>query len=185
MKRPALACGTLLVCALAMTGCVTVQKVLPTTAWRQARVRNEGYSLLYQLLSQESNVAKILIIKHADQPIADIIKEIASTCGQAKQELDAFYKNDRHLNLALPSLPQVEQQTRAAIESTVTKQLLFSSGKRFEVRLLFTQAEALNYAAHLAQVLHEQEDNPDRKNFLATLSQRCTKLHDRAIDLLK
>jgi hypothetical protein len=38
-------------------------------------VRNEGYSLLYQLLSQESDAAKILILKHADLPIADIIKE--------------------------------------------------------------------------------------------------------------
>jgi len=52
-----------------------VQNILPTTAWRQARVRNEGYSLLYQLLSQESDAAKILILKHADLPIADIIKE--------------------------------------------------------------------------------------------------------------
>jgi hypothetical protein len=185
MKRPAWSCGLLIVGALAVTGCATVQKVLPTTAWREARVRNEGYSLLYQLLSQESNAAKLLIIKHADPPIADIIKEIASTCGQAKKELEVLHKNDRHLNLGITNLPQIEQKTRAAIESTVTKQLLFSSGKKFEVRFLFTQAEAMNYAAHLAQVLHDQEDNPVRKEFLATLAERCTALHDRVMGLLK
>lgn len=185
MKRWAWACGTLIVCALAVTGCSTVQKILPTTAWRQARVRNEGYSLLYQLLSQESDVAKILIIKHADPPVADVIKEIASTCGQAKKELDLFHEKDRHLSFEMTNLPQIEQQTRAAIDSTVTKQLLFSSGNTFEGRLLFTQAEAMNYAAHLAQVLHDQEDNPVRKEFLATLSQRCTTLHDRVMGLLK
>jgi hypothetical protein len=185
MKRRAWACGTLIVCVLAVTGCATVQKILPTTAWRQARVRNEGYSLLYQLLSQESDAAKILIIKHADPPIPDIIKEIANTSGQAKKELDLFHEKDRHLSLEMTNLPQIEQKSRAAIQSTVTKQLLFSSGKKFEVRFLFTQAEAMNYAAHLAQVLHDQEDNPARKEFLATLAERCTTLHDQVMELLK
>jgi hypothetical protein len=185
MKRWAWVCGTLIVCALVVTGCSTVQRVLPTAAWHKARVRNEGYSLLYQLMSQDSDVAKILIIKHADPPVADVIKEIASTCGQAKKELEQFHEKDRHLSFEMTNLPQIEQKTRAAIESTVTKQLLFSSGKTFERRLLFTQAESMNYAAHLAKVLHEQEDNADRKNFLATLSERCITLHDKAIDLMK
>jgi hypothetical protein len=43
----------------------------------------------------------------------------------------------------------------------------------------------MNYAAHLAQVLHDQEDNPVRKEFLATLSERCSTLHDRVMGLLK
>ena len=185
MKRRAWVCGTLIVCALTVTGCSTVQKVLPTAAWREFRVRNEGYSLLYQLLSQESDAAKLLIIKHADAPIADIIKEIASTCDQARKELELFHKNDRHLNLEMPHLPEIEQKTRAAIESTETKQLLFSSGKTFEVRFLFTQAEAMKYAAHLAKVLHDQEADPLRQKFLATVAERCTTLHDRAMRLLK
>jgi hypothetical protein len=185
MKRRAWVCGTLIVCALAVTGCSTVQKILPTAAWREARVRNEGYGLLYQLLSQESNAAKLLIIKHADPPVADVIKEIASTCSQAKKELEQFHEKDRHLSLEMTHLPEIEQKTRAAIESTVTKQLLFSSDKKFEVRFLFTQAESMNYAAHLAKVLHDQENNPVRKEFLATLSERCTTLHDRVMGLLK
>ena len=63
MKRAAWICGTLVVSELAVARCSTIQKVLPTTAWREARARNEGYSLLYQLMSQESDAAKILIIK--------------------------------------------------------------------------------------------------------------------------
>jgi hypothetical protein len=43
----------------------------------------------------------------------------------------------------------------------------------------------MNYAAHMAQVLHDQENNPVRKEFLATLSERCTALHDRVIELMK
>jgi hypothetical protein len=133
----------------------------------------------------QTNFSSSNTIKHADSPIADIIKEIANTCGQGKKELDLFHENDRHLNLKIPHLPEIEQKTRAAIQSTVTKQLVFSSGKTFEVRFLFTQAEAMNYAAHLAQVLHDQEDNPVRKTFLATLSERCATLHDRVMGLLK
>jgi hypothetical protein len=174
----------LIVSVLAVTGCSTIQKVLPTAAWHQARVRNEGYSLLYQLMSQESDVAKILIIKHTEPPVNDVIKEIASTCNQAKKELDVFHERDQHLSFEMTNLPQDEQKTRAAIESTVTKQLLFSSGKTFERRLLLTQAQAMNYSAHLAIVLHDQENNPDRKIFLAKLSDHCTALHDKVIDLL-
>ena len=172
-------------CALAVTGCATVQKVIPTAAWHKARVRNEGYSLLYHLISQDSDVAKIFIIKHADPSVVDVIKEIASACDQARKELDLFHEKDRHLSFEMANLPELEQKTRAAIQSTVTKQLLLSSGKTFERRLLFTQVESMNYAAHLAKVLHDQEDNPLRQEFLATLSQRCTTLHDRVIDLLK
>jgi hypothetical protein len=185
MKQRAWIYGTLIVCALAVTGCSTVQKIPPIAAWHKARARNEGYSLLYQLMKQDSDVAKILIIKHADPPVADLIKEIASTCGEAKKELEQLHEKDRHLSFEMTNLPEMEQKTRTAIESTVTKQLLFSSGKTFEHRLLFTQAESMNYAAHLSQVLHEQEDNADRKSFLATLSERCTTLHDKAIDLMK
>jgi len=174
-----------LACALATAGCATVQKVLPTRTWHQARVLNEGYSLLYHLMSQESDVAKIFIIKHADPPVADIIKEIASTCDQARKELEGFHEKDRHLSFEMANLPEMEQKTRAAIQSTVTKQLLTSSGKTFERRLLFTQAESMNYAAHLAEVLHDQENDPLRKKFLDTLAQRCTTFHDQVVDLLK
>jgi hypothetical protein len=184
-KRQAWVCGALIVCALAAAGCATVQKVLPTAAWHQARVRNEGYSLLYHLMRQESDVAKILIIKHADVPVTDIIKEIASTCDQARKDLELFHEKDRHLSFEMANLPEMEQKTRAAIQSTVTKQLLMSSGRTFEHRLLFTQAESMNYAAHLAAVLHDQDDNQLRKQFLATLSQKCTTLHDQVVELLK
>ncbi len=184
MKRLTRACGTLIACMLAVTGCSTIQKVPPFAAWHQARVRNEGYSLLYQLMDQESDVDMVLIIKHTASPVSDVIKGIAGACGQARKELELFQGNDRRLNLKMTDLPPIEQQTRAAIASTVTKQLLTSGGKTFERRLLFTQAEAMNYAAHLAEVLHDREDDPHRKEFLAALSQQCATLHDRVVGLL-
>ena len=176
-------CGALLVCTLAVTGCSTIQKIFPATAWGQSRVRGEGYSLLYKLMDQESGVSKILIIKHASSSVTGVIKEIATTCDQAKKDLEQFHDQD-NVNLKTADLPEMEQRTRAAIASTEAKQLLTSSGKTFERRLLFTQAEAMNYASHLAKVLQDQEPNPHRKHFLETLSQRCAALHDKVIALL-
>ena len=92
MKRRAWVCGTLIVCALAVTGCSTVQKVLPTAAWRQARVRNEGYSLLYQLMSQESDVAKILIIKHTEPRSPTSSKRLRTPAARPRKNWISFMK---------------------------------------------------------------------------------------------
>ena len=185
MRRLARAYIAPIVCALTVASCSTVQTAAPAAAQEATRVCNEGYSILYQLLSQESGVATLLIIKHADTPIADIIKEIASTCSQAKTQLELFREKDPNLSLEMDNLPHIEQKTRAAIKSTDTKHLLFSSGKTFEVQLLFTQAEAMNYTAHLSSVLRDQEVNPWRKEYLIALSRRCTTLHHKAMGLLK
>ena len=118
--------------------------------------------------------------------MADLIKEIATACDQAKKKLEQFRAKDRHLNFEVANLPEIEVKTRSAIQSTETKQLLFSSGKTFEVNFLLTQAEAMNYAAHLAQVLRNQETDTFRKKFLdKELAQRCTTLHDKVLQLLK
>ena len=55
---------------------------------------------------------------------------------------------------------------------------------RFEQRLFFSQAEAMNYAAQLAKALLPYEDNADRKKFLTDVAQRATELHDRLEALL-
>ena len=86
---------------------------------------------------------------------------IASTCGQAKKELELFHEKDRHLNLEMTNLPEIEQKTRAAIESTETKQLLFSSGKKFEVpslhSMMFTdQLEGLPKDEEVEELEAEQ-----------------------------
>ena len=39
------------------------------------------------------------------------------------------------------------------------KDLLFSSGRTFELRLIFTQAEAMGYAVNLCQALLAHEDD--------------------------
>jgi hypothetical protein len=164
-------------------GCSTVPPVIPFFGG-EARVRDEGYSLLYTLADKQSNVDKVLIIKHASEKVSVEIKQIAQVFSQAKKQLDEFAKQDGSLNFKMSHLPPMEEKTRAAIESTTTKDLLFSSGKAFELRLLLTQVQALDYASHLANQLAGQNGNTKRKEFLTQFARQCEQHHKQVIDLL-
>jgi hypothetical protein len=78
----------------------------------------------------------------------------------------------------------MEQKSRDLQASVDTHALLFSSGKQFEVRLIFTQAQAMDYAVQLSKALGEVETDPARKSFLANMVHRCTDFHDRLMNLL-
>ena len=171
------------VCLVALAGCSTVPPVIPFFG-RQSRIRDEGYSILYTLASEQSNVNKILIIKSASAKVSAEIKQIAEVFSQAKKQLDEFAKEDGSLNFKMSHLPSMEEKTRAAIASTTTKDLLFSSGKAFELRLLLTQVQALDYASHLADQLADQDGNPKRKEFLMQFARQCVQHHKAVVDLL-
>jgi len=171
------------VCIVALAGCSTVPPVVPFFG-RQSRIRDEGYSILYTLASEQSNVNKILIVKSASAKVSAEIKQIAEVFSQAKKQLDEFVKADASLNFTMSHLPSMEEKTRAAIASTTTKDLLFSSGKTFELRLLLTQVQALDYASHLADQLADQDGNPKRKEFLMQFARQCVQHHKAVVDLL-
>lgn len=164
-------------------GCASVQEKIPFVGNRY-RERNEGFSLLYDLATKQSDVDKILILKHVDAKTAKEIKEIAQTFRQAQEQLDAFAHQDSSLNFKTKHLPVLEVKTRESIQSTTTKDLLFSSGKEFELRLLLTQVQALDYASHLAGVLEDQDDNKERKSFLSEFSKQCDQHHKNVMQLL-
>jgi hypothetical protein len=176
--------GAAIAVALLLAACAETPKPPPSTPGGGIRRRNEGYSLLYQLMKDESDVAKILIIKSADPAVAGIVKEVAAFAQSTKKQLDEFAKADKQLEFDVPDLPHIEQDSRDLTAKTVTKSLLGSSGKVFQQRLVFSQAEAMSYAAHLAKALLSYEDNADRKKFLTDFAQRATDLHDRLSDLL-
>ena len=171
------------VCLLTFAGCSTVPPVVPIFG-RPARIRDEGYSLLYSLADKQSNVGKILIIKKASAKVSAEIKQIAEVFSQAKERLDGFAKEDSGLSFKMEHLPVMEDKTRAAIQSTTTKDLLFSSGKTFELRLLLTQVQALDYASHLASQLADKEGNPKRKEFLTQFAKQCEEHHKTVVEMV-
>ena len=143
-----------------------------------------GYALLFELLGDEKNVSKLLIIKRERPELRDLIRDIAQRCGTGHEELERFAKADPTLNLKTNGLPAVERGTRDAIGKTKAKQLLTESGKEFELRLLIAQHEALTYGSHLAATIAKTEANAQRGQFLRRLSSDLEVLENRVMSML-
>jgi hypothetical protein len=175
--------GCILSCAIALAGCSTTLKP-PSENGGMFRERNEGYSLLYKLMSDESKVSEIFILKHADDPVKGLVKEIGAACQAAKKQMDGFPMANNRIEYDVPDLPRLEQESRDLEAKEETNDLLTSSGKTFELRLVFTQAEAMGYAVNLCQALAADEDDTGHKDFLNKLSGQCAAFRQRLMDLL-
>lgn len=147
-------------------------------------VRNQAYSLFYQLMADEGNVSKLLIIKKEQPDVGALIKDISLVCGDAAKQIERFAKADPHLHIKMTGLPAAEVETRDLIAKTRTKELIGKTGEKFELRVLLTQSEALTYGAHLAAVAQTHETDAARKQFLGGVSERLQDLHQRMINLM-
>ena len=173
-----------LIVGMATCGCrsVSPKPVLPHP--QAAEIRNNCYSLLYQLLNEEKNVSKLLIVKRDSRELNRLVKDISRTAGKAADQLQQFSEQDRTLALNVIDLPSGEEATRSAIATTKKKELLSNSGDVFERSLLLTQIQALNYATHLASVAADNDTNPSRSVWVRSLSHELKGLYSQCVDLL-
>jgi hypothetical protein len=147
-------------------GHANAQKSAPPNAApdkSKIEVRNNAASLLADLLGDEKNVSKILIIKRNSAELGRLIKAISKTADDGAEQLEALAKNDTTLNLHALQLPPGEIATRAAMSKTKEHELIFSSGEKFELNLLLTQTEALDYGSHLAKIAAENSSSPEQQ----------------------
>jgi hypothetical protein len=114
---------------------------------------NFGYALLYQLMGDEQNVSKLLLVKREREELNTLVKSISKAAGDAHKQLEVFGKADSSLNLKANGLPREEVAARESISKAKAKELLTGKGKNFELSLLLSQNEALTYAEHLALTL--------------------------------
>jgi len=54
---------------------------------------HHGYALLYDLLGDEKNVSKLLIIKRDRPELKNLVKQISERTGKAHKELEKFFKH--------------------------------------------------------------------------------------------
>ncbi len=144
-----------------------------------------GYALLYQILGQERQVSKLLIVKEERDALEKVIDAIGETCGTAYDRLEQLARETPPLNLSDTGLPVQELRTREAIAATRRDQLLAASGREFELQLLLSQNEALTYAAHLADTLSRSETDPARLAFVRALWKDLTRLQGDVLALLR
>jgi hypothetical protein len=150
-----------------------------------AATRNNALALLNDLLGDEKNVSKILIIKRNSEELKRLIKDISDTAGNGAKLLESFASRDSTIQLAATDLPPGEVAARKAISKLKERDLLHTKNAEFEFQLLLTQSEAMNYGAALAKVAAENETQPEHARALSTLSTRFKMLHDQVLTMLR
>jgi hypothetical protein len=174
---------TLLAAGL-LTGCQSPKAMAPSKGLAAQSIRNNGYSLLHQLLNEQKDVSLLRFIRPEQADVKRLVNKIAATSGTGAKLLEAFAKDDPSISLGDIGLPPGELATRAAIAATKKKELLGQSGHAFELTLLLTQTEALSYGWHLAEVTGENEPQPERARALAGLSKDMQNLYHEVFVLL-
>src|SRR5450755_3335642 len=122
-----------------ITGCQTPKAVSPRESATIQSTRNNGYSLLHQLLAEQKDVSLLRFIRPEQSDVKTLVKKIATDSGTGAALLEKFAKDDPTISLDDIRLPPAELATRAAIASTKKKELLSQSGGTFELTLLLTQ----------------------------------------------
>lgn len=144
-------------------------------------LRNNAASLLDDLLGSEKDVSKILIIKHRPPRVSRVIKAISKTAGDGQDQLEAMAKDDKTLNLHALQLPPGEVATRDAIRKTKEHELLFSWGAKFDMSLLLSQTDALDYGSHLAKIAAENSTSPEQERKFHALGVSLSALYQRVV----
>jgi hypothetical protein len=184
MSSP-IVCATFCAAVILCCGCATQRSPTQAKAGGTEGVGDHGYALLFDVLKDEKDVSKLLVVKRERPELRELIKEISETAGRASRQLETFVKSERSLDLTRLGLPTAEVETRAAIAKAKSKELLTESGKHFELKLLLSQSEALTYAAHLAETVAKSESNPARAGYLLQLAGSLHGLQRKVVAMLQ
>lgn len=146
-----------------------------------AAVCNNSASLLHDLLGQEKDVSKILLIKKKAPAFEKLIKDISRTAGDGEKRLDQLAKDNPALDLHQMRLPAGEVATREAQSKEQEHTLLGAKDETFEFDLLLTQAQALDYSSHLAGVAAGSCAAPAERDEFRTLQTDLGDLYARSL----
>jgi hypothetical protein len=168
--------------ASAALGCAAQRAPAPAAAAGHA---GHGYALLHELMGNEKDVSKLLLIKDEPKPFEQVIDEISDVAGEAHEQLEALADAAPPVDLRDTGLPTAERRARDAIADMRQKQLLAASGRELELELLLSQNEALVYAIGLTDALARSESNRERLAFVRALRHDVTRLQSDVVGLLR
>jgi hypothetical protein len=184
LSLPLLTAMLSVACVLLLSGCQSPKAGSPSESSAVQSTRNNSYSLLYQLLSEQKKMSLLLFIKREQDDVKNLVKKISANSSTGAKLLEELARKDPSIKLDDIRLPSGETATREAIASTKKKELLGRKGDEFERTLLLTQIQALSYAWHLAKVAGENESQPERASALASLSKEMENLHNEVFVVL-
>ncbi len=144
-----------------------------------------GYALLHDLLSQQKNVDKILLLKNESDALDELLTDIAEASGDGAAQIKEMADTNNMISLGVIGLPMIERRVRKAMSDDTASKLLAAGGREFELRMLLAQFRATGYVAELARQIAELENDGGRAEWLRSYADRYKKLRDRTFDLLR
>lgn len=174
-----------LMLAGSLSGCAVLGKPEPAPPEPDYPTVNEGYNLLYEVVSTQKFTDKLLLIKIESDAVDAVISELSEDAARIEVQLKELAKGDPTLDLDRAVLPEVERRTRDSANLERLKDLLGGTGKHFERLLLLTQSGALNQMRHLARVMVEAETQEDRKGFWQEVQRQFDENYRNVVELLE
>jgi hypothetical protein len=144
-----------------------------------------GYALLYEILGQEKDVSKLLVVKRERDDFEAVIDSISEVTGKAYDDLGELGKADRSLDLTDNGLPAGERAAREAIAASKRNALLTENGEEFEMLMALAQGEALGYLVGLTESLSRAEPDPERLAFVQALWRDARRLQESLLALVR
>lgn len=168
-----------------LTGCAILDKPEPTPPGSDYPIVNEGYNLLYEVVSAQKFTDELLLIKIESDAVDAVISELTEDAARIEGELKQIAEKDPTIDLDRELLPEMERRKRDSVQLDRLKDLLGRTGKRFERLLLLTQSGALNQTRHLARVMVEAEAREDRKAFWQEVQRQFDENYQNVVALLE
>jgi hypothetical protein len=147
--------------------------------------RDNAIALLYELLNDEQHLSKILIIKSESPALKQVVKDISDAAANGVKVMTSLEKGNPALEKGQNGLPAGEKAAREAIAKASRNQLLESSGSEFELQLLLTQVQGLRYGSHLARVIAENEQIPERVLAYKKVSVQLKMLEEQVVGMIR
>ena len=144
---------------------------------------DHGYALLDSLLSDESSVADILVIKSVRDDVGRLLQRISKLAKTDRAALQKLYPLSPGVDPSKDGLPRIEEDARARIRNQQTGLLLMSGGEDFEVLILLTQEKATDYAEALCRSLADADPRADRRKALEGMAEGWREMNRRARSL--
>lgn len=169
--------------AVAVPGC-SATKTAGDQPTQAVIDRLEGLMLLDGVLSKQTDLDKVTVIKTVRPEVKPILTAITKASEQGSKTVRQI------LGSATPKgyepaegLPAMEEAAREGIEAVTTRQIIFSSGNSLEFQLLYNQLQSSRYISQLALALSNKSEGQDREK-LRAISDEFNKFYDQIYGLM-
>jgi len=140
---------------------------------------HEGYGLLHDLADQEKNADGIFLFKHAPDATKENVRQLVAVFKRIDHDTEAWLKADGLDPATAEHLPQVEAETRKAIQSQRAHEIFAVKGDPFDRLYLRLQEQSATYGMNLLAATRKYEGDAEREKALAAFERDLRRIKAR------